>query len=90
MILLYVTLQPQRGVCTMPIISSPHWDEAAGICRKHSIMMLPCPECMATADPDVEARLTNADQVVLDFEPGTTVRDLLPVNCEWLAGRVRS
>ena len=74
----------------MPVISSVHWDESTGVCTKHQIMLLPCPECMADQDEDVEVRLTSTDQSVLEFDLDATVEDLLPnEHAFWLIHRFR-
>jgi len=65
----------------MPSYSSPHWDEKNGCCEKHLIPMLPCPQCIATADPDLDVRLTQTDRLTLGYEnevgDGLEISDLL-------------
>lgn len=73
----------------MADINSPHWNERLGVCEKHYLPQVPCPQCLDEHDPDVEVRLTEMDQLVLDFDPGLSVRDLLPhTDGNWLLERV--
>lgn len=69
-------------------IDSPYWN-AQGVCEKHFLAQVPCPQCLAEHDPDVEVRLTEMDQVALDFTPELSVQDLLPAkDSNWLIERV--
>lgn len=71
----------------MAKIDSPYWNE--GICEKHYLPQVPCPQCFATQDPDVEVRLTEMDRVTLDLDPDLSVRALLPAeDGDWLLERV--
>ena len=73
----------------MPTIDSPFWDPELGVCKKHHLLQVPCPQCLAEHDRDVEVRLTDKDRLVLDFEPGLSVRALLPApHADWLSQRV--
>lgn len=73
----------------MPIIDSPYWNERLGVCEKHYLPQIPCPQCLAEKDPDVEVRLNEMDRAVLDFEPELSVKDLLPAkNADWLKARL--
>ena len=77
-----------KGGC-MPKIDSPFWNEQLGVCEKHLLPQVPCPQCFATRDKDIEVRLTEMDQNVLNSEPGFFVQDLLPVNdADWLKERI--
>ena len=72
----------------MPIIDSPFWDLELGVCTKHFVPQIPCPKCLAEQDPNVEVRLTKTDRLVIDFEPGMSIRALLPApHADWLSQR---
>ncbi len=62
----------------MPIYDSPHWDNITGSCLKHGIPTTPCPQCMATSDPDVSIHFTQEDSFVLDSGVVKNATDLLP------------
>jgi len=73
----------------MPRIDSPFWDTASGVCLKHLLLQVPCPQCLAEQDPDVGVKMTISDFDVLAFELGMTVRDLLPKeHAGWMAKRI--
>ena len=73
----------------MPTIDSPFWDLGLGVCKKHYLPQIPCPECLAEHDSDIEVRLTDTDRLVLDFEPGMSIGTLLPAShADWLSQRV--
>lgn len=38
----------------MAILDSPYWDLKLGICEKHYLPAVPCPQCIATLDKDIE------------------------------------
>jgi len=64
----------------MPKFDSPHWDVDAGICMKHQLPQLPCPECIAESDADVEVSFDDTDADILAFDPGLEPEDLLPAD----------
>ncbi len=73
----------------MPEINSPYWNEQLGVCEKHHLPQVPCPQCLAKHDPDVEVRLTEMDRDALGFDPDLSVRDLLPdKDGDWLFERI--
>jgi len=73
----------------MPGIDSPYWNWQSGVCEKHHLPQVPCPQCLIRHDTDVEVRLIEIDQITLDFDPNLTLRDLLPVeDGDWLLERV--
>lgn len=73
----------------MAKIDSPYWDEQLRVCKKHYFPQLPCPQCLAEHDSDVEVRLTEMDRTALDFDPDLSVRDLLPAkDGDWMLDRV--
>jgi len=84
----------------MPEIDSPHWDWILGVCKKHGLPQVPCPECMATRDSDIEVTISSKEKEILENmqafaaineEPIPTVKDLLPADqADWLATRVVS
>ena len=59
-------------------VRSIHWDENAGVCTKHNLPQTPCPQCLATADEDVEFTLEDADAMAMEFGDVKCVDDLLP------------
>ncbi len=63
----------------MPILSSPHWHEAIGVCSKHEVPCIPCPTCLETGDEDVEVNFTETDLDVIWYEK-IEHDDLLPEN----------
>lgn len=43
-------------------LDSPYWDRSIGVCTKHLLPELPCPQCIATNDVDMELKITLADR----------------------------
>ncbi len=72
----------------MPELDSPHWFHKEGACVKHGIPEVPCPACLAEADPDVTVRFTEADRNQVDWDPEFKLVDLLPAAYPWLKDRV--
>lgn len=73
----------------MPKIDSPYWNEKLGVCEKHYLPQIPCLQCLAEHDIDIEVRLDETDYNVLDFNPDYLLRDLLPAkHSDWLLERV--
>ena len=69
-------------------IDSPRWDLEARVCKKHWLPMVPCPQCLATHDPDVEVRV-GRDELLCLQDSGISLRDLLPAkDGEWLLKQV--
>lgn len=58
-------------------ISSPHWDEKNGVCKKHWIPQLPCLSCYAEKDPDLHIVADLQDQDICHDED-IPIDDLLP------------
>ena len=58
-------------------MTSPNWNEVIGVCEKHLLPSVPCPQCIATADSEVEFTVDIADQDVAAAE-GMTINDVLP------------
>lgn len=65
-----------KGDC-MPNFSSGYWSD--GGCTKHAIPEIPCPQCLAVADPDLVVTLTEIERQSLSMTPELSVRDLFPV-----------
>lgn len=42
-------------------LDSPYWDRSIGVCIKHLLPSLPCPQCIATNDVDMERKITPTD-----------------------------
>jgi len=42
----------------MANLISPNWNTRYGLCEKHWIPQIPCPECIAEKDKDIEIELT--------------------------------
>lgn len=66
-------------------ITSPHWDDALGVCAKHGVPSLPCPACLAgEGDPDLQFVVGTIDLDMLDADQAlgdaTSLRDLVPAN----------
>ncbi len=61
----------------MPSYFSGHWDNDG--CNKHNLPQTPCPQCLATADPDLMVTLTEMDRNALDWDPELSARNLFPV-----------
>lgn len=40
----------------MATLGSPYWNETTGVCEKHGLPQVPCPQCVATNDEDMERR----------------------------------
>ncbi len=55
-------------------LTSINWDEKNGVCLMHGLPQLPCPQCLATDDPDMEYRATTAEMVI-GFTVDETVRE---------------
>jgi hypothetical protein len=73
----------------MPKLDSPYWNQRDGVCEKHFIPMVPCPQCLAEQDPDVEVRVTETDLLEMDFNPKLKLSHLLPAkHAHWLINRV--
>ncbi|PIR69917.1 MAG: hypothetical protein COU47_00600 [Candidatus Niyogibacteria bacterium CG10_big_fil_rev_8_21_14_0_10_46_36] len=68
----------------MAKIDSPNWTEHG--CEKHRLPEVPCPQCFAEEDADIEVQITETEVRELDFSPELSVRDLLPLG--WLADRI--
>ncbi|MDP2647779.1 MAG: hypothetical protein Q8P35_00840 [Candidatus Yanofskybacteria bacterium] len=47
---------------------SRNWDENQGMCIKHFIPQVPCPQCIAEQDPDVQVVITVIDLDVAKVE----------------------
>lgn len=60
-------------------VDSPHWNWEDGVCTKHMLPSVPCPACLASADPDLEAIADDTDLDVIAME-GIPLADLLPTN----------
>jgi len=60
----------------MSMIHSPHWDENLGICTKHHISQVPCPQCLRENDPDIEVGSNETKHVSLGLDPNLAIRDL--------------
>lgn len=74
-------------------LNSPYWITGLGVCQKHHLPQIPCPQCLAERDPDVEVRMTPADFNILEaaavLGEKLTVRDLLPQpHADWLYKRL--
>ena len=70
-------------------IQSVQWDELLGVCVKHGLPTIPCPQCLAGRDEDIEVVLSDIDVLTLEDHPGLAVIDLLPKDhADWLVGRV--
>lgn len=67
----------KRKEALMPNYFSGHWI-AEGGCTKHAIPEIPCPQCLATADPDLQVTLTEIERQSLAMDPELSVRDLFP------------
>lgn len=67
---------------------SPHWDEILGVCTKHHLPQVPCPQCMAEQDPDVTVHLSETDKDAIAF--GEMVLDdfFSGDESDWLRNRV--
>ena len=73
----------------MAKIDSPYWNEQSGVCEKHYLPQVPCPQCLAEHDSDVEVRLTETEHFALGLDPDLSVRDLLLAkDGDWLLKRV--
>lgn len=49
------------------IPSSPYWDEKLGVCTKHWLPQVPCPQCLATNDRDVTFAVSATDADVVAY-----------------------
>ena len=67
-------------------LSSPYWDEIDGVCTKHWLPSVPCPQCLATRDVDIEVRFSDEDVDVVAADPNLCLADLLPTGFEYLLG----
>ncbi len=72
----------------MPTIESPNWNETSGVCEKHLLPTVPCPQCLQERDKDISVGLTETDRDCLDFL-GRKVADFFPVGYDWLVQRIR-
>jgi len=71
----------------MPIIGSPNWNEISGVCEKHLLPAVPCPQCLQERDGDISVGLTEIDRDCLDFR-SQKVADFFPVGYDWLVQRI--
>ena len=72
----------------MPRITSPNWNEALGVCTKHQVPMVPCPQCMEEQDPEIEARVTELDLVHIAMDPDFELKNCFAPSQAWLMERV--
>lgn len=49
----------------MPTITSKRWNEKLGVCEKHSLPEIPCSQCIAGKDEDLEVRFNAVETLVL-------------------------
>lgn len=66
-------------------VRSVWWDEANGVCLKHMLPSVPCPECMSgEGDKDLVFVVSDNDLDVIAFEElfgnKLTLEDLVPSN----------
>lgn len=59
-------------------MNSPNWNEKDGVCTKHGLPEVPCPQCIADADADIEFVWEDTDQMALDFGDINGPEDLMP------------
>ena len=52
----------------MIFLDSPHWNRELGVCTKHMLPSVPCPQCIAKKDPDMEEQKTGLDSYEWDLE----------------------
>jgi hypothetical protein len=72
----------------MPRLDSPEWNLGTGVCEKHGIPQIPCPQCLATQDVDISVYLTPEDVQIMEMDASVQSKDLLPTGQEWLLSRV--
>jgi len=78
--------------------SSSNWDIVHGCCTKHGIPEIPCQQCFAEKDKDIQVTVTEADHAFLEGEifiaeqngeTPPTLKDLLPAtDADWLIDRI--
>ncbi|OHA63838.1 MAG: hypothetical protein A2667_02940 [Candidatus Wildermuthbacteria bacterium RIFCSPHIGHO2_01_FULL_47_27] len=74
--------------CVVLQIDSPRWNWELGVCKTHGLPEVPCQQCLATHDPDVEVRV-GRDELMCLQDSGISMRDLLPAkDGDWLLKRV--
>lgn len=64
------------------------WHDDVQSCTIHGVPMLPCPQCLAERNADIQVSLDAGDRVTLDFDPECTVADLMPAAHPWLIRRL--
>jgi len=74
-------------------ICSPNWDETEGVCTIHFIPQIPCPQCLAEEDTDVEVVLTDMDldfvyAADLDTSDPDGIGGLFSPDQQWLVERI--
>ncbi len=55
-------------------LTSDNWNWQNGVCTKHWLPQVPCPQCIATSDPDMYYQVTSAESDI-GFTMYETVRD---------------
>jgi hypothetical protein len=53
-------------------LQSIYWNEKYGVCEKHWLPQVPCLQCIATNDPDMELRPTTEELAY-----GFTIEELM-------------
>ncbi len=66
----------------MPILRSSFWNENTGVCEKHFLPAVPCPQCLATNDPDITVVVSEMDRLAMDFDPELKLADLVPIGLD--------